>query len=328
MAATIRAQNLFRLVRSGLDVRSVHAQVRRPFRFLLCGDPAIISELRTLLLSGHRDDAIPFEAAGCLETMHPHAPPAAVPNDVRAVLFLGRRGDETDFESLKALGKPVFAIRIDPESAPSGAATAPGPGSVATYVVPAINNDALRGRIFSHLVDCSRGVEIAVGRQLPPLRDAVASKLTRDAANNAFKVALASAVVDHIPVLGVVLGAVASAGDIVAITGIQMMLMLHIEAAYGLDPDVQHMWQLMPVIGGGLGWRALAREVVGFFPVAGIPIKAAIAYAGTIVVGEGVTFFLQHGEHMSKTQASQIYERTKNDALSWARDILAKFKRA
>jgi uncharacterized protein (DUF697 family) len=327
VAAAIGARNLFRLVRNGLDVRSVHAQVRRPFRFMLCGDPAMIAQMRALLLSGHRDDTVPLEAAACLETLQPHGPPVSAQDDVRAILFLGRRGDDTDFESLKAAGKPILAIRIDPDAAPGGATAAPAPRTVASYVAPAISIEALRGRVFPHLVECSRGVEIAVGRHLPPLRDAVASKLTRDAASNAFKVALASAVVDHIPVLGVVLGAVASAGDMVAITGIQMMLMLHIEAAYGRDPDVQRMWQLMPVIGGGLGWRALAREAVGFFPIAGIAIKAAIAYAGTIVVGEGVTFFMQHGTHMSKGQASQIYERTKSDALAWARDILGKFKR-
>ena len=66
-----------------------------------------------------------------------------------------------------------------------------------------------------------------------------------------------------------------------------------------------------PIIGGGFGWRALARELAGFVPVAGIAIKGAIAYAGTIVVGEGVTFFLEHGKHMTKGQAAQLYERAK-----------------
>ncbi|HVA34003.1 MAG TPA: hypothetical protein VNG31_07620, partial [Candidatus Baltobacteraceae bacterium] len=104
------------------------------------------------------------------------------------------------------------------------------------------------------------------------------------------------------------------------------MLMMHIEAAYGQDPDVQRMWQLLPVIGGGFGWRTLARELVGFLPVAGIAIKGAIAYAGTIVVGEGVTFFLEHGKHMSKGQAAQIYERTKADVLRMGRDFTNRFK--
>ena len=175
-------------------------------------------------------------------------------------------------------------------------------------------------------MECSRGVEIAVGRRLPVLRENVAAKLTRDAAANALKVSVASAVVDHIPVIGVILGAVASAGDMVAITGIQVMLMLHIEAAYGRDPDVQRIWQLLPVIGGGFGWRALARELSGFVPVAGIAIKGAIAYAGTIVVGEGVTFFLEHGKHMTKGQAAQIYTRTKNDALRFCRELVDRLR--
>ncbi|MBV8531668.1 MAG: hypothetical protein JO104_10150 [Candidatus Eremiobacteraeota bacterium] len=141
------------------------------------------------------------------------------------------------------------------------------------------------------------------------------------------KVALASAVVDHIPLVGLVLGAFASAGDMVAITGIQVMLMLHIEAAYGCEPDVARTWQLLPVIGGGFGWRTLARELVGFVPVAGIAIKGAIAYAGTIVVGEGVAFFHEHGRYMTKSQATTLYERAKSDALRFGRELIAKLRK-
>ena len=102
---------------------------------------------------------------------------------------------------------------------------------------------------------------------------------------------------------------------------------MHIEAAYGKDPDVHRIWRLLPVIGGGLGWRALARELSGFVPVAGIAIKGAIAYAGTIVVGEGVTFFLEHGDHMTKHDAALLYERTKSDAMRFARDLLARLRK-
>jgi uncharacterized protein (DUF697 family) len=329
MASTIGAGELFRLVRSGIDVKGVHAHVRKPFRYLLAGDPALIAEFRGFLLSGHPDDSIPLDAAACLETIRPGAPIITEISEVRLVVFLGRPGDAAgaDFEPLKALRVPIMALTIDPDALPTGPSAAPTPGTRADYVVPAISREALRGRVFPHMIEASKGVEIAVGRRLPPLREAVASKLTRDAANNALKVAVASAVVDHIPVVGIVLGAFASAGDMVAITGIQMMLLLHIEVAYGRDPDVQRLWQLLPVIGGGFGWRTLARELVGFVPVAGIAIKGAIAYAGTIVVGEGVTFFLQHGKHMSKGDASEIYNRTKEDAMRFARDLATRFKK-
>ncbi|MEO9171364.1 MAG: hypothetical protein ABI282_10860 [Candidatus Baltobacteraceae bacterium] len=330
MSSAIGARDLFRLVRKGIDVTAVHANVRKPFRFLLCGDPALIAGFRALLLSGHDDGSVPIDAAACLETIAPGTPLVTSPAEVRVVVFLGRPGDlaGAHMTPLAALPVPVLAVTVDPQSTPSGPSTLPAPREVGEYVVPEISKDALRSRVFPHIIEASKGVEIAVGRRLPPLRETVAAKLTRDAANNSLKVALASAVVDHIPIVGIVLGAFASAGDMVAITGIQMMLLLHVEATYGKDPDVQRMWQLLPIIGGGFGWRTLARELVGFVPVAGVAIKGAIAYAGTIVVGEGVTFYLEHGRHMSKGQASQLYDRTKEDAMRFAREIIAKFRSA
>ncbi len=323
----VATADILRLVRKGIDVKSVHAHTRKPFRFYLCGDPALISALRAFLLSGHKDDGAATDAAACLETIVPGRPRATIPSEARAILFVGRGGDVSGatMAPLRALNLPIIAITVDEAAFPSGPQSVPGRGMFAEYTVGAISREALRGRVLPHIVDCTKGVEIAVGRALPPLRETVAAKLTRDAAANALKISLASAVVDHIPVVGLVAGLFASAGDMVAITGIQMMLMLHIEAAYGQDPDLQRMWQLLPVIGGGFGWRSLARQLSGFIPVAGIGIKGAIAYAGTIVVGEGVTFYYEHGRHMSSSQAKTIYESTKKDALTFAREFLAKF---
>jgi uncharacterized protein (DUF697 family) len=327
-AAPIGARDLFHLVRKGIDTAAISAQVRKPFRFLLCGDPELVSEFRGMLLSGHPGMEIPRDAAAALETTAP-AVALAARDDARAVLFLGRRGDFSgaNLRLLASLDLPILGITVDGEATPCGPATPPLRGAWAEYVVPSLAPGALRGRLFPHMVECARGAEIAVGRAFPPLRESVAAKLTRDAASNSLKVAIASAVVDHIPLVGLVLGAVASAGDTVAITGIQIVLLMHIEAAYGKDPDLQRIWKLLPVIGGGLGWRTLARELSGFVPVAGIAIKGAIAYAGTIVVGEGVTFFLEHGDHMTKADASQLYERTKNEALRLARDLVERLRK-
>jgi uncharacterized protein (DUF697 family) len=329
MTAAIDARSLFAIVRKGVDVRAVQAHVRKPFRFLLCGDPSLIAQLRSVLLCGHGEMTVPLEAAACLETIAMDAAVVTDPREVRAAIFLGHGSDSAsaDFSSLSVLRVPILAVTVDPQRVPAGPAAPPAPGAWAEYVVPSLDVQGLHGRFFAHLVECAAGVEIAVGRNLPVLRETVAAKLTRDAANNALKVALASAVVDHIPFVGLVLGAFASAGDMVAITGIQVMLMLHIEAAYGRDPDLGRTWQLLPIIGGGFGWRTLARELVGFVPIAGIAIKGAIAYAGTIVVGEGVTFFHEHGDYMTKGQAAALYERTKADAMRTARDLVGKLRK-
>jgi uncharacterized protein (DUF697 family) len=224
---------------------------------------------------------------------------------------------------------PIFALTVDPGATPAATqpVAAPAAGELAEYVVARLDRESLRSRFFPHLIDRCKGIEVAVGRRLPALRETVAAKLTRDAASSALKIAAASAVVENVPLLGIVLGAVASAGDIVAITGIQIVLMMQIGAAYGKDPDVQRIWELLPVVGGGLGWRALSRELSGFIPVAGIAIKGAIAYAGTIVVGEGVGFFYEHGRHMTAAQAGLIYEERKRAALTFARDLFARFRK-
>jgi len=249
--------------------------------------------------------------------------------DARAVLFFGMPSDRAGapVESLTALKLPVFAVLVDGAvSATSGPLQAPAPGAIEDYVVPAIEFEWLRVRLLPHLIDVCKNVEIAVGRRLPNLRTTVAAKLTRDAALNALKVAGASAVIDNVPVVGAFLGAFISAGDMMAITGIQMMLMLQIRATFGKDPDMAHMWELLPIVGGGFGWRALARELSGFIPVGGILIKSAIAYAGTVVVGEGATFYELHGRHMASVDAAKVYDDARASAQSFARDVLNRIR--
>jgi uncharacterized protein (DUF697 family) len=319
----------FQRLRGSLNAEKVHAGARRPFKFFVCGDPGLLGELRAVLLAGQDGDSIPADAAAVFETLGVQR--NVDTSDARAVVCVGRAPDRASLglEKLAALRLPVLVLVVDPDvTAPSGPAQAPGKGGVEEYVVDRIALDTLRGRFLPHLIDCCRGIEVAVGRRLPALRETVAAKLTRDAAMNALKVAGASAVVDHVPVLGFVLGAFASGADMFAITGIQMTLMLNIGAAYGRDPDLSAMWELLPVVGGGFGWRALAREVAGFIPVGGVFIKAAIAYAGTVVVGEGVAYYYRNnGRQMGVEDAARVYDDAKASAMTFARDMLARFRR-
>ncbi len=324
------AAQTFNRLRSRLNTKAVHSGARQPFKFLLCGDPMLVSNFRTMLLAGFEGDSIPHEAAATLETIVPGSGAFVDRTDARAVLFFGRVGDRDGarLDTLTALKLPVFAVLLDESAtATSGPASAPAAGAVEDYIVPAFDFERLRTRVLPHLIDACKGVEIAIGRRLPALRATVAQKLTRDAALNALKIAGASAVVDNVPFVGVVLGAFMSAGDMLAITGVQMTLMLQIGATYGKDPDVAQMWELLPVVGGGFGWRALARELSGFIPVGGIVIKAAIAYAGTIVVGEGAMFYEQHGRHLTPADARRIYDESRVAAMQFARDVLTRIRR-
>lgn len=325
-SSVLGAADFLRRMRGGVDVGKIHAEARRPFRFLLCGDLSLVGTLRSTLLAGHEGDVSP-EAAATLETIFPGRP-TIITEEARAVIFLGHPGDRegADVASLLALALPIFAITVDHNAEPSGPAKEPEPGKIGDYVVPSLDPSALRTYFFPHLVQACGGVEVAVARCLPTLREHCAAKLTRDCAKRALTIAAASAVLDHVPLAGLVLGPIASAGDMVAITGLQMALVLQIGTCFGRDPDIQRVWELLPVLGGGFGWRALSRELSGFIPVAGIAIKGAIAYAGTIVVGEGVTFYYQQGRHMNTADAAKLYEEAKNSAMQFAREMIARFR--
>ncbi len=315
-------------LRGTVNVNAVHAGARRPFKFFVCGDPALLGTLRAVLLAGHEGGSIPPEAAAAFETFDRTRPVDTT--DARAIICCARPGDRAAMhvDELTALKLPVFYLCVDVQATIMvGPPQAPAAGAVEEYVVDRIAYDTLRGRFLPHLIDCCKGIEVAVGRQLPALRDTVSAKMTRDAALSALKVAGASAVLDHVPFLGVVIGAFASAGDMMAITGIQMTLMMNIAATYGRDPDLSRVWELLPVVGGGFGWRALARELSGFIPVGGIVIKAAIAYAGTIVVGEGVAYYYRHGRHMDVKDASHLYDESRAAAVTFAKDLFARFRR-
>ena len=319
---------MFERLRGSLNAGAVHASARRPFKFFVCGDPGLLGELRALLLSGQGGDSIPPEAAAAFETLDLQR--NLDTTGARAVICVGRASDRGSLglERLGALKLPVLVLIVDPDAtASSGPVQPPPAGGAEEYVVDRIAVETLRGRFLPHLIDCCKGIEVAVGRRLPALRDTVCAKLTRDAALSALKMAGASAVVDHVPFLGIVLGAFASGADMFAITGIQMNLMLNIGATYGRDPDLAQMWELLPVVGGGFGWRALARELSGFIPVGGIFIKAAIAYAGTVVVGEGVAFYYRNGRQMGVEDAAKVYDDAKASALTFARDILTRIRR-
>jgi uncharacterized protein (DUF697 family) len=322
---------LFSILRKRIGAADAGAEVRKPFRFLLCGDPALVAEFRACLLRGPDDEALPLDAHSTLETIDPPRRPVVLTPEARCVIFLGRRGDldgAATKSELQALRLPIFSVVVDPAvTASTGPATAPLDGAIGEYEVAALTPVLLRTKVFAHILDRARGIEVAIGRRLPGIREAVAIKLTRNAASSALKVAAASAIVDHVPFVGAIIGAVTSAGDMIAITGLQLSLMMQIGAAYGKDPDVQRVWEMLPVVGGGFGWRALARELSGFIPVAGIPIKGAIAYAGTIVVGEATTFYYQHGRHMTAEDASKLYTEAKAAAMTFARDVVAKLRR-
>jgi uncharacterized protein (DUF697 family) len=118
----------------------------------------------------------------------------------------------------------------------------------------------------------------ALAARLPTLRGAVCKHLIAHFAKRNAVVAAA------IFVPGV---------DMPVLTLNQIRLVLRIAVAYGQEIDRTRAAELLGVVGAGFGFRAVARELLDFVPVAGWAVKGGVAYTGTKAVGEAAVRYFE-----------------------------------
>jgi uncharacterized protein (DUF697 family) len=91
----------------------------------------------------------------------------------------------------------------------------------------------------------------------------------------------------------------------------QIRMVFRIAAAYGEQVDRDRALEILAVIGAGLGFRAVAREALGFIPGVGWAIKGGIAYAGTQALGKAaVAYFEAGGQQRIKKAVGSVRSRS------------------
>jgi uncharacterized protein (DUF697 family) len=84
--------------------------------------------------------------------------------------------------------------------------------------------------------------------------------------------------------------------DLPMLTLNEVRLVLRLEQAYGLEPDLrERLPEIAATLGAGFGLRAVARELLDFVPVAGWAVKGAVAYGGTRALGQATILRLDAG---------------------------------
>ncbi|HVX30274.1 MAG TPA: hypothetical protein VHA53_07330 [Nitrolancea sp.] len=161
--------------------------------------------------------------------------------------------------------------------------------------------------IRRRIADSADDRAIAIGRYIPMMKSACAHQLVTETATVNGQFALVSNLPTLLPLVGNVL---AVGADFFVLTKNQLMLIFKLAAIHGRDLD--NRWriysEMMPVIGAGLVWRTVAREVATLMPLAiGTVPKVAIAFAGTWVIGESAEFYYERGEKLNKEQMRELY---------------------
>ena len=83
--------------------------------------------------------------------------------------------------------------------------------------------------------------------------------------------------------------------DFPVLTLNQIRMVLRIAAAYGEELDKERAFEILSVIAAGLGFRTVARQLVGLVPGLGWAVKGGVAYGATLALGEAATAYFAAG---------------------------------
>ncbi|MGZ4289758.1 MAG: hypothetical protein ACXVQ3_05815 [Gaiellaceae bacterium] len=251
-----------------LSVLGVVRELRRG-----AGDP------RPLAVAGARE-LVPILARELRAGGQASAVVENVYENVAALIWVGAP-DEGRLQEAERAGVPIVAV-TDADVVPYVLATdlvrvPPGRGfpveAIAAAVARRLGEDGT-----------------ALAARLPVLRGAVCAHLIASFAKRNAIVAAA------VFVPGV---------DMPILTLNQIRLVLRIALAYGEEVDNSRAVELVGVVGAGFGFRAAARELLDFVPVAGWALKGAVAYAGTKAVGEAAVRYFE-ARSGTRSSTSQV----------------------
>jgi uncharacterized protein (DUF697 family) len=172
--------------------------------------------------------------------------------------------DERELRRADEQGVPIIVVGPDPK--------APIPYVLATDVIPLRAGEGFPVDELARLLGGRLDEEATqIAARLPVLRRGIAD-------------ALISRIARQNGILGAAI--FVPGADFPVLTLNQLRLVLRLAQAHGQEIDAQRAPEILAVIGGGLGFRALARQALSVVPVAGWAVKGAVAYTGTRALGE------------------------------------------
>jgi uncharacterized protein (DUF697 family) len=160
-------------------------------------------------------------------------------------------------------------------------------------------------------------LRLAMARQLTPLRPAVFEATIDETSKANASYALTTGFAEVMPLLTVPL----NLGDMIVLTKNQLVMSYRLVLATGRDGEPRELiGEILGVLGGGLLFRQLARQLVGLIPVIGLVPKVAIAYGGTWAIGRAVVIWATEGREVSQ----DLVRSLSNEGLQRGRTVAAR----
>lgn len=320
--------SIFNVIKE-VDVRPTRDAAETPFVIAFTSrDTAFADYLSALMYRGPRQHELPAYRASI------SLPLSASAQLARAnFVFIITRADGSNDEELRVqnalipAGVPVLLCHLQEQPAQqTPASPAPPPAQPTQQIMPPQNiivlplidgtlDEAAALKKITQAVRHRRIFdELALARYLPAFREPVVKALIEDVAVANAAYSLGTGILEINPVTGLPL----TVADTVILTKNQAVMAYKIALAMGMQSDFKSvMPEIASVIGGGFVLRQAARSLIGLLPGLGILPKVAVAFAGTMAVGEAVYFYAANGQALTRDGMKAMYAK----ALERGRDI-------
>lgn len=288
IASAGSAWSFWKTVRN-ISPRSIEEEAGTSFKLALVGEAAERARLKSALLTDRATEAEREEAENFLREMDA-APDADAGSAYAFVLYATGPGD-----IIGARGANSVPLTGKPDELAEG------------------------------ILEMRPDLTVALARRFPLFRTPACNRLIRDTSKVNASIAILSALPGVLPISAIFLPG-ASVADTILLTKNQIMLVMRLAAAHGRKPSyTTQIKELIGTVGSALGWRTLARELVGLVPGGvGVALKGSIAYSGTFAVGKSALWFYQTGQVPSPPDIRKLYARSREEAAKEVEELRRK----
>lgn len=221
-----------------------------------------------------------------------HQPAGDLAEEQAAMRQRARQGEYRWYCRIQALGRPVVAVLSKADLWPDGQAADEAAVLARRLAAPVTPLGALAGDgaaqvVLPRLLEANPKLLVALGRELPALRRQAANKLIQQTTLYATLAGL-----QPVPLL-----------DLPLQLGLQMRLLLRLDALYGRSHQGDVSRELVASLAGGMAVRLVAQTLVKFVPVLGWAISGALSGLSAWLLGWGAVALLE-GQHLRLRQAA------------------------
>jgi uncharacterized protein (DUF697 family) len=306
MANPLTLARVWRILKE-VDLDAIRREAETPVRLLVAADDIADADALAVLLAGGEADAARWltsvDTALALRGAGTRGTPMVDPPDL---VLLVTRGTEPSGD-MKAARQAWIdrQVRLVTVAMASGQAagtlrTRDGCARVAVDRIDAASLNAVATAILRVVKPEHR---TALARELPGVRPCVFEDLVTETAKANAGYAFSTGLAEAIPLLDIPL----NIGDVIVLTKNQLVMGYRIALAAGKEGRPRDLVvEIVGVLGGGLIFRQVARQLIGLVPVLGIVPKVAVAYGGTWAIGRAVVLWATEGRTLTAARLRQL----------------------